>query len=305
MIRARLVGMLLRTLRGCLLSLVAMGAAAAFAQEKLAPNESAAAASAAYVPTMTFDVASVRESKLDPSGWTAVKGAFEPINSGNLRVEHFGFMNLVSFAYPIEDNQIEGLPRELGWKIFDIEAKADPAADERLAKLPKEQVRMEQQHMLQLLLAERFHLRVHWEDRDAQTYDLVVSKPGRLRTTGEQPSETLVKAFGSRPIPPVLQQGSSMHGFEYVGYGASAADIAQLLTGQFGRPVNDKTGLTGKYYFHLKTWQVKASDRKDDETNPWPPLETAIYDELGLKVVPSHGPVRYLIIDHIEMPSEN
>jgi uncharacterized protein (TIGR03435 family) len=133
----------------------------------------------------------------------------------------------------------------------------------------------------------------------------VVSKPGRLRTTGEQPSETLVKGFGSRPIPPVLQQGSSMHGFEYVGYGASAADIAQLLTGQFGRPVNDKTGLTGKYYFHLKTWQVKASDRKDDETNPWPPLETAIYDELGLKVVPSHGPVRYLIIDHIEMPSEN
>ena len=78
-----------------------------------------------------------------------------------------------------------------------------------------------------------------------------------------------------------------------------------MLADQFGHPVNDKTNLTGKYDFDLKTYQVRADDRKDDETNPWPPLETAIQDQLGLKLVHSHGPTRVLVIDHIEKPSPN
>jgi uncharacterized protein (TIGR03435 family) len=96
-----------------------------------------------------------------------------------------------------------------------------------------------------------------------------------------------------------------MRGFEYIAHGATSADIAKMLTGQFGHPVTDKTGLTGKYDFDLKTYQTRASDRKDEETNPWPPLETAIQDQLGLKLVTSHGPVQALVIDHIEMPTEN
>jgi len=276
------------------------------AEVQAAQNASAAGASAAdYVPTMTFDVASVRESKPDASGWTRVSGGFLPLDSSHLHLENFSFMNLVAMAYPVEFHQIVGMPRPFYVTTFNVEAKSDAAADARLAKLTREQVRLEQRHMMQAMLAERFHLKVHWETRDAQTYDLVVSKPGRLHTTGDAPSETMVKAFGDRPIPPVLQQGGSASGFEYFGYGATANDIARMLTGQFGRPVNDKTGLTGKYYFHLKTWQIRASDRKDDETNPWPPLESAIQDDLGLKLVASHGPVQYLVIDHIEMPSEN
>jgi uncharacterized protein (TIGR03435 family) len=45
------------------------------------------------------------------------------------------------------------------------------------------------------------------------------------------------------------------------------------------------TGLGGKYDFDLKTYQTSDTDRHVDEMNPWPPLETAIRDQLGLKLV--------------------
>ena len=268
----------------------------------------AAAAGAAYVATMTFDVASVRQSKPDTEKGFIVGGGFNPQNSSHLRLQNNGWLNLVMRAYPVDAHQIDGLqkiPREMGWDTFDIEAKADSASDERLAKLNKEQVRLEQEHMMQALLAERFNLKAHWETRDAKTYDLIVAKPGRLKSTGEPPSAEELAAWGDRGVPPLYQHGSSMRGFEYTAHGATTADIAQMLTGQFGRAVADKTGLTGKYDFNLKTYQVRAGERKEDEANPWPPLEIAIEDQLGLKLVPSHGTERVLVVDHIERPSEN
>jgi uncharacterized protein (TIGR03435 family) len=266
-------------------------------------GEAAPAPDAVYVPTMTFDVTSVREIKPDVQGRFFI--GFSPQNSRNVQLTNNLLLNLVMWAYDVKHYQIEGIPREFGGTMFNVEAKTDSATDERLAKLTKEQVRLEQAHMRQALLAERFKLKVHWETRNGETYDLFVAKAGRLKSTGESPSAEEMKKFGDRPIPRLYQQGSSMRGFEYAAHGATIADIVQMLSGQFGRPVADKTGLTGKYDFNLKYYQVLESQRKDDETNPWLPLETAIQDQLGLKLKPSHGPVQRLIIDHIEKPSEN
>jgi uncharacterized protein (TIGR03435 family) len=268
----------------------------------------AAGAGAAYVPTMTFDVASVRESKPDMQRGFIVNGGFTPTNSSNLRLLNNSVTNLVMWAYPANGYQVEGysnISKDVGRAVFNVEAKSDRASDERLATLSKEQVRLEQQHMMQVLLAERFNLKVHWETRDTKTYDLVVAKAGKLQSTGAPPSAEEVAAWGDRGVPPLYQHGSSMHGFEYIAHGATTKDIAEMLGGQFGHPVNDKTGVTGKYDFDLKSYQVRAEDRKDDETNPWPPLGTAIQDQLGLKLVMSHGPVQVLVIDHMEKPSEN
>jgi uncharacterized protein (TIGR03435 family) len=79
--------------------------------------------------------------------------------------------------------------------------------------------------------------------------------------------------------------------------------LAEELAGQFGVPVKDETGLTGMYDLDLKTYEVKGSDRRDDETNLWPPPQTAIHDELGLNPIPSHELVRISVIDHTELPS--
>ena len=267
----------------------------------------------AYVPTMTFDVASVRESKPDlEHGFRAVVGGFQPSDSSHVHMENWSLVNLLMYAYSspksplyLKDIDAGDSARFIYMAFFNVDAKGDEETDARLAKMPKEQVRAEQRHMVQGLLADRFKLKMHWEDREKPTYDLIVAKAGRLVSTGAPPSEDELKRFGDRPVPRLYQSGSSMRGFEYIAHGATAGDIAEMLTGQFGQRVNDKTGLTGKYDFRLKTYQVRAEDRKMDETNPWPPLENALEDELGLKLVRSKGLVRTLVIDHVERPTEN
>jgi len=83
------------------------------------------------------------------------------------------------------------------------------------------------------------------------------------------------------------------------------AKLAGMLSAMFGRPVTDKTGLTGKYDFVMQYKDRWDSDRKDNDTDPTPPLDHALQDELGLKVEAAKGPVKVLVIDHIEKPSEN
>jgi uncharacterized protein (TIGR03435 family) len=255
-----------------------------------------------YTPTLTFDVASVRQSPEADS--YMVSGSFSP-NSSSLRITNFDAMNLLSMAYGIRWDQISGMP---AWHaMFNIQAKSDPATDQRLATLTTAQQNLEHQHMLQALLADRFKLRIHWETRDGPTYNLVVAKSGpKLRpATSAPPTLEDLKFWGDHPIPPLYQRGDSRASFDFIAHAASMQDLVEVLSGQFGHPVTDKTGLDGKYDFILRYNQILSTDRGADDMNPIPPLETGIQDQLGLKLVPTRGPVQFLVIDHIEKPSEN
>ncbi len=66
-----------------------------------------------------------------------------------------------------------------------------------------------------------------------------------------------------------------------------------------GRDVVDKTGITGRYNLKLQ-WTPD-----DAAANSGPSLFTALEEQLGLKLEPAKGPVQVLVIDHVEMPSEN
>lgn len=264
----------------------------------------------AFPLTMTFEVASIRQSKTDLALGITVSGGFEPPSSSHLILRNFSFRNLLAMAYPKYEvgGKVLGfsnLPGELRAAYFDVQAKADAATEDQLAKLPRAQAQLEQSHMVQVLLADRFNLKAHWEMHVGNTYNLVLSKPGKLHSAGTHPSAEERKSFRDRAMPPLYQKGDSSNGFEYIAHGATMTDVANMLAEQFGAPVIDKTGLTGKYDFDLKTYGVRSDDRLEAEVNPWPPLEAAIQDQLGLKLIPSRGPVKYLVIDHAEMPSPN
>jgi uncharacterized protein (TIGR03435 family) len=299
---------------GCKLSLVrkllllasgwmAVAVPIAFAQSGANPDPARpATAIEAYVPTLMFDVASIRQSAEADS--YMVSGSFSN-HSSSFRATNFDTMNLLVLAFGVRRDQVLGMP---DWRaMFNIQAKSDSAADERLAKLSKDQERLEQQHMMQVLLADRFRLKVHWETREGPTYNLVVSKNGpRMgEAKGEPPSPEEIKIWGDKPIPHLYQQGDSRVGYDFIAHGCSMDDIAHMLAGQFGHPVSDKTGLTGKYDFTLRYHGTRLSDRNAEDTDPVPPLDTAIQDQLGLKLQPAKGPVQFLVIDHIEKPSEN
>ena len=253
---------------------------------------------------MTFDVASVREAGADKHGGITVGGQFAP-HTTHLRMS-WSIDGLLSIAYGIDMYQLAGLPKWPNPTVFMIDAKGDSAADTKMAALPADEQKVEQQYMLQALLAERFKLKTHWETRDGDTYNLVVAKGGpKLSTEGSiPPSADELKIFGNRPVP-VLHQVAFEGKPAWIAHGCATEQWARLLTSMFGRPVTDKTGLTGKYDFVLKYKGRWDRDRPADDLDPTPPMDRALQEELGLKVEAAKGPVKVLVIDHVEKPSEN
>jgi uncharacterized protein (TIGR03435 family) len=261
---------------------------------------------APYVATMTFDVASVRENKsADVNAGITMSGHFVP-HTTMLRAINWDIENLIGYAYGADRYQIVGVPKWPWPTVFVIEAKGDSEADAKMAALTKEQQLAEQQHMLQALLQERFKLKTHPETKEGDVYNLVVAKGGpKLSAEGSMPpSADDVKMFGDRPVPSLFQKNDGQ-GYDFIAHGCTMDQLAAMLTGQFGRPVSDKTGLTGKYDFALKYKGRWDRDRSADDLDPTPPMDRALQEELGLKVETAKGPVKVLVIDHVEKPSEN
>jgi uncharacterized protein (TIGR03435 family) len=267
-----------------------------------APATPSAPANAPYVATMTFDIASVRENKnIDMHAGFTMGGQFLS-NSTTFRGTNLPIESLIGIAYGVDRYQIVNAPKWPWPTFFMIEAKGDSEADAKLAALTGKQQDAEQQHMMQVLLADRFKLKTHWETRDGDVYNLMVAKGGPNGSM--PPTADDLKWSGGGPVPSLYQKNEGQ-GYDFVAHGLDMSGLIGQLTGQFGRPVIDKTGLTAKYDFVLKYKGRWDRDRPADDLDPTPPLDRALQDELGLKVEPAKGPIKVLVIDHIEKPSAN
>ena len=161
---------------------------------------------------------------------------------------------------------------------FNIEAKAeDPkATEDQLFR------------MLQALLIERFSLQFHREIVDAPGFALVVAKNGPKLALSKESGEPEIHYSPS--FKPAEGQPIAATARNY-----SMAMLASALTVLVQpRPVNDETGLTGRYDFKL-SW---------DETNG-PSLVTALQEQLGVRLEPRKVPVSLFVIDSAQMPTEN
>jgi uncharacterized protein (TIGR03435 family) len=97
--------------------------------------------------------------------------------------------------------------------------------------------------------------------------------------------------------------------------GQPIGQIVQFLSQFTGRPVYDKTGLTGLYDFDLK-WAMEPGGAGGAPFGPPPPgapplavdpdapnLYTAVQEQLGLKLENARGPVEVVVVDRIERPT--
>jgi len=290
-----------------LAGVIALAARASLGQATVAATPTSSSTEAAtYSASMTFDVASVRENKdIDLHAGFSVGGHFVP-HSTTFRATNWDIENLITFAYGVDRYQLLGVPKWPWPTIFMIEAKGDAEADAKLARLTNEEQLAEQRHMLQVLLEDRFNLKTHWETREGDLYNLEVEKgEPHLRVDGSMPpSAEEVKMFGDHPVPPLYQRNDGQ-GYDFVAHGCSIDQLVVVLTAQFGRPVINKTKLTGNYDFVLKYKGRWDRDRNADDMDPMPPMDRALREELGLKVEAAKGPVKLLVIDHIDKPSQN
>jgi uncharacterized protein (TIGR03435 family) len=176
---------------------------------------------------------------------------------------------LLQEAFDVKSYQISGGPGWVESDRFDVEAKAGFDATE-------DQLRP----MLQRLLAERFKLVAHRETKEMPVSAIVVVKNG-FKLHELKPGEPL-------PAPPPPKEGT----IGMVVRTGTISDLAAILSGAIGRPVLDKSGLQGRYFFNV-TW---GSDED---------MVTALQEQLGLKLESQRAPVELLVIDHLEKPAEN
>jgi len=258
-------------------------------------------AAPAYVPALTFDVASIRQS---PNEAAFIVGGTNDPHTSLFTASHRRPLSLIEMAYGLDDTQVSGGPDWVSDDTYqvNIRANADGSVDQRLATLSDDQAKLEKQHMLQALLADRFQLKVHWETKQLPVVALQVGKRGAKL---QQAKPAAKDAEGKDAVAPgSIQFHVGPMGREVVCIGLSMSDLASFLTGEMRTRVVDQTGLGGIYDFTLQFNTLLSGDEGDDPAK-WPALPVAIQDQLGLRLQSTKGPIQTLVIDHIERPSEN
>jgi uncharacterized protein (TIGR03435 family) len=231
----------------------------------------------------SFDVASVKLNRNPPTG-PRVMSLRLSLSHGTLTFVGYSLRNLLLQAYDINAPQIVGCPNWCDSDAFDVIGKADdPDA-------APEQVRL----MLQSLLADRFKLAVHREQRELPGYSLAVSKSGSKLKPAKDEEVIGVSTIGyARTFTKMPING-----------------LVNFLAGIARQPVVDNTGLKGPYDFILDLTPSEDPLRgvispAADPANGFGRVAAAVEDQLGLKLEPHKISVENFIIDHVDHPSEN
>lgn len=234
----------------------------------------------------------------------------------------------------LREDQVLGGPVWIDSDHFDVEAKAGCAR----GAISDDQLQL----MAQSILEDRFQLRAHYETRDLPVYDLVVAKGGlRMKMSHDQTPAVRPAEMTTPPLcapdppaadraagPPTINSHSIPRGMLLVmrnasevnmtGTGVPIADLVQMLQGQAGRWIIDKTGMNELFDINLKfsrqsssTPEARNSPAQSGAGQPAtvesdvPELFTAIQEQLGLRLESAKAALDVLVIDSVQKPSEN
>jgi len=284
-----------------------------------------------------FEVTSVKPSNTDAPGAMGRSG------NGQYFASNVTLRELVLRAYDLNDALLDGGPDWQRSRRFDIQAKAVESDASVAAMLP----------MLKMLLADRFKLKIHTERREMPIYALVVARddgklsPNITQSTADCPKveQELAKA-GSAGLGQLLRAGQGVPcaiipvspprvagAATSLARNISMARLAEFLTVQAGRTVQDRTGLSGLYDWEITyNPRLGAALRSSTITPPPPPppsarplppppppppggdtplsappsdspsLMIALQEQLGLKLESNRGLVEVLVIDSAALP---
>ena len=239
------------------------------------------------------------------------------IRAEQFEATRYPLLAIITLAYGVTGGRIEGAPEWVRTENYDIRAKA-----------PKPSSRQEMLQMLQTLLAERFQLKAHRETRTMDVYGLVFAKSDNSLGSGMHPvkvdceTNTITEDSGpglfprdARPacgvllVRTALIAGPVLTGSRYAGM--TMERFASGLSGSLGRPVFDRTGLTGTFDIELnyiREMPPGPGFSTRPEVAPAPngvSLRDAITQQLGLDLRSERGPVEFFVIDSINRPTAN
>jgi len=237
-----------------------------------------------------FEVASIKEADPNAIGrWIRMQTAHQFV------AHNHALKTLIAAAYDVSPQVISGGPAWVESERYEIIAKAPgdvrPNLDEQMA-------------MLRALLAERFKLTYHREQKQMSIYALVVAKGGsKLKESAFDPD-------AAPQGPPLLAFVVSPSYLSLPARYVSMDEFTSLLKrSALERPVVNETGLTGRYDFDLEfcidETLFGGALGKAPENPTRPSLFAALQEQLGLKLDATRGPVQAFVIDHAEHASAN
>jgi uncharacterized protein (TIGR03435 family) len=236
-----------------------------------------------------FEVASVRQIKPPAGRNNPCDLTSKPLNlavriSGNrLTLRSTTLGGLILDAYNVRDDQFTGLP---GWA--DCKDQYEIIANAAGEGTPtQDQVQL----MLQALLTDRFQLKLHHETKNLPVYELTIAKSGlKLKPTPERTTGNHIDQWGI---------------------------VRMLIEGYLDYPIVDKTGLTGFISGDGPKWDEAKLREELQEGRPAnlqpgmrfrslaPSIFHDVETEFGLSLKKVSPPTDFLVIEHVERPSEN
>jgi len=271
-----------------------------------------ATVSSAQSQRPAFEVATIKPS--------AIIG---PIDSSPGRFIAAGqpLKGLLTYAYRMKDYQVFGGPNWMSTDRWEIQATVPAGV---IVPRPKNMEELEKALrspdpvalMLQSLLEERFQLKMHLDTRELPIYELTVAKGGPKLTLADDQSPIV---FGTAPVPPqrlpnglpaLTRGGYSVRGGGggnrlFQGRAIALWQLVNILVGDLGRPVIDKTNLKGLYDVKLEWAPQNLQAGPEAAPAGASLLTTAIQEQLGLKLESTKGPIEVIVVDNAQKPSEN
>jgi uncharacterized protein (TIGR03435 family) len=255
----------------------------------LGMGESLVAQAQQPAPAAAFEVASIRVAQFGPGG---VRGGCHGVDSvytpaeqaeapplGRCVITDGRLSHMVGIAWNITMPMLKTGPdwMQRGDERFNLEAKAED---------PRHTTEKQLLTMLQNLLIERFQMKYHLEPVVLPGFALTVAKGGPKIKSSKLDDTDFSFGPGGKP-------GKGQGAFKVHRYAMSEFVRMLSVFGDHG-PGVDHTGLTGLYDFTL-TWDNEAG----------PDLETALREQLGLRMESEKVATSYFVIDSAKRPSAN
>jgi uncharacterized protein (TIGR03435 family) len=270
------------------------------------PHAQAPAPSSDPNAKYVYEAASVKSNKSGQQG-----SSIRRFPGGRLQATNMPLRALITFAYQIQGFQLVDDPAWIRNEMVDIVAKmeGDPPP------VPPGQGPDPHMIAMRTLLADRFKLTVHRENREMDIYALVLARQDgklgpALKPTTQDCAAMAAARGGPPPGPPPGPDSPVVCGMRglpgrLIAGAMPMSLLASNLSGQVQRIVVDRTGLTG-------AWDFEMTFAPERPINPPPGVEfpaadpnapslfTAMQEQLGLRLQSTRGPVEVLVVDRIE-----
>jgi uncharacterized protein (TIGR03435 family) len=238
----------------------------------------------------TLEVATIKPSQPNRPGklFTFQGAQFKTFNTN--------MNDLIALAYGVHSKQIINAPPWFGTELFDVDGKPDVPGRPNLKQMGS---------LIQKLLADRFALKFHHEQRELSVYAIRLASGGpKMSVSTAGPNDG--SGFGLRGFGDLVVRNMTMATF-----------ATWMQSGVMDKPVVDETELKDRYDFNLK-WTPDDSQfgqfrgtngpitpPAGDNPNAPPGLYTAVQEQLGLKIESTKAPDDVIVIDHLDHPSPN